>query len=467
MKNFRNIILCVALFFAFSLICVGYAALTDTMTIFGKADITLPEGLFIVDVSVNGSSNMDRNDFTYLPYSTSVDNTLSRSRSTGSVTYKITVLNNTKRTYAYRGLYYQPNLSGYNGNPKVSESNNRNYIGVTTNFPNGNKVAPGETLVFYATYTIGSSLSSSTNWKCLLNFQFGINVESLEEARQAVLEKFLNILNSPTTYETLRDKIDDKFSGAEWTSNYIGNVTDSTSNDSTTVNNLFAGQLQMTIDGEENPITVLIKHENVDNNRNTGDDYTAVNGNQSFTGYGCEFTLYMTTSALGDRNVAPPVYAAVFTCDRNADGSCGAWYMLGEPYYGTAQIVGYEGGASTGSFDTGTWRSYADTYSPSENYMYNISANQTIQQVIQAKDPAAISALEFMLTEAKKILDENIYAGTGMEALEDTYFAYMNASKLFSIGADGKITVNPDATRAQIIPHLEDISHALKAFEGV
>ena len=31
------------------------------------------------------------------------------------------------------------------------------------------------------------------------------------------------LLNTTSTYETLYDKIDDKFSGAEWTSNYIGN----------------------------------------------------------------------------------------------------------------------------------------------------------------------------------------------------------------------------------------------------
>ncbi len=466
MKNWVKAIICVALFFMFSAVCIGYAALTDTLNIWGKAEITVPEGLFIVDMQVNGTSNTDYNQYSFVPYSTTVDSNISRSSGTGSVTYKITVLNNTKRTYAYRGLYYQSPLDGYNGNSYIRESNNRSYLGVTTSFPDGIKVAPGETLVFYATYTIGSSMNRNTNWKTLINYQFGINVDSLEDARQAVLEKFLNILNSPSTYATLCDKIDDKFSGAEWTSNYIGNVTASHSDDSTTVNNLFAGQLQMTIDGEENPITVLIKHENLDNNRNTGDDYTAVNGNQSFTGYGCEFTLYMTTSALGDRNVAPPVYAAVFTCDRNADGSCGAWYMVGDPYFGTAQIVGYEGGASTGSFDTGTWRSYASTYTPSDNYSYTVPAGQTIQQVIQAVDPNAVAALEEMLEEAKQILDDNIYAGTGMEVLEDTYFAYMNASKLFTVNADGSITVDPTATRAQIVPHLSDIALALKAFEN-
>ena len=467
MKRWVKAIVCVALFFMCLFVGVGYAAVSDTLTIHGKVNVTVPEGLFIVDVSVNASSNVDRNEYEYLPYSTTMDTNISRRSSTGSVTYRITVLNNTKRTYAYRGIYYQNPLTGYNGQGNIRENNGNNYIGVTTNFPNGNKVAPGDTLTFYATYTIGSRLNANTNWRTLINFQFGINVDSIEEAREAIFEKFLNILNSPTTYKTLCDRIDDKFSGAEWTSNYIGNVKDSTSDDSATVNELFAGQLQMTIDGEPNPITVLIKHENIDNNRKTGDDYTAVNGNQSFTGYGCEFTLYMTTSDLSNRNVKPPVYAAVFTCDRNEDGSCGQWYMVGEPYYGTAQIVGYEGGASTGSFDTGTWRSYADVYNPSETYSYSIPADQTIQQVVQAVDQNAIKALQDLLIRAKKILDENIYAGTGMEALEDTYFAYMAASKLFTVDESGVITVLPTATRVQIVPHIIELSRVLKAFDNV
>ncbi len=466
MRKWMKIVLGVALSFMVLFTSIGYAALTDTLSIWGKAEVTVPEGLFIIDMQINGSaSNLDRNVYSYMPYTTTADVDISRSRSTGSVTYKITVLNNTKRTYAYRGLYYQPSLTGYSGQEYIREANGSNYIGVTTSFPNGSKVEPGETLEFYATYTIGSRLSANTNWKTLVNYRFGINVESVEEAREAVLEKFLNILNSPSTYQTLCERIDDKFNGQEWSSNYIGNVTGSYSDDSTTVNELFAGQLQMTIDGEENPVTVMIKHENVDGRQNTGDDYTAVNGSTSFTGYGCEFTLYLTTNVL-DRQTTPEIYAAVFTCDTNADGSHSSWYMLGEPYYGTATINSYDGGNNTGSFDTGTWRSYAKTYTPIEGYSYSIANNLTIQQVTQATDPNAVAALEQMLTDAKKILDDNIYAGTGMEALEDTYFAYMGASSLYDVDANGNITVKDGVTRSQIVPHLKKIANALKAFEG-
>ncbi len=471
MKNWMKIVLGVALSFMVLFTCIGYAALTDTLSIFGKAEITVPEGLFIIAMDRDSTSNLNLDSryysHTFTPYSTVADVQLrkSSSNSSGWAKYKITVFNNTKRTYAYRDEYYQKDLNGYNNNI-INETGGNNNIRITTEFPNGNKVGPGETLEFYVTYTLGSRLSRSTTYKTMVNYQFGINVDSVEEAKEAVFEKFLNILNSPSTYKTLCERIDDKFNGQEWSSNYIGNVTGSYSDDSTTVNELFAGQLQMVIDGVENPVTVMIKHENIDDRQDTGDDYTAVNGNQSFTGRGCEFTLYMTTDVL-DGKTKPEIYAAVFTCDRNEDGSCGSWYMLGEHYKGTATINSYDGGNNTGSFDTGTWRSYAQTYTPIDGYSYQLANNLTIQQVTQATDANVVRVLEQMLTQAKKILDDNIYAGTGMEALEDTYFAYMDASKLYNVDANGNITVKAGVTRSQIIPHLKKISNALKAFEGI
>ncbi len=469
MKTWMKATICTMLSFMFCFMTLGYAALTDTLNIRGSVDITIPEGLFIISVSSTptSQSRVDHSSLTYIPYSTTVDCIVdkgSSNRYAGTVTYEVTVLNNTEYEYAYRDIYYQSSIDGYNGNGYVSTSNGNSRIGISTSFPNGSKVAPGDTLVFYVTYTVGMSMNANTDWRSLVNIRFGINVDSEEEARVAVISKFENILNSPSTYATLYDKIDDKFSGAEWTSNYIGNVTDSSSDDSTTVNTLFAGQLQMVIDGVDNPITVLIKHENVDGNRQTGDDYTAVSGNNSFTGYGCEFTLYMTTSDLSDRSVAPPVYAAAFTCDRNADGSIGKWYMLGEPYAGTASIVGYEGGESTGSFDTGTWRAYSATYTPSENYSYSINAGATIQTVTQTVDPNAIAALEELLVKAKEIIDGDTYAGTGLVALENAYY---NASKYYTVNADGTISVPNSFTRVQLIPPILALEQALNPFENI
>lgn len=463
MKTLTKAVICIVLSFMICFTAIGYAQLTETLDIKGTAHYTMPEGLFIIAVEREGSpSRLDSETAEHYEYTTTVEATLDKSRSTsytGSVTYKITVYNNTDKTYAYRGLYYSTSVA--NGNAIIGDKLSNNNMTIETEFRDGIIVEPDDELVFYATYTLGRRVDANKKYQTIVNYQFGINVNSLEEAREAVMDKFLNILNAPHTYELLYNRIDDKFSGAEWTSNYIGNVTASTSEDSRTVNELFAGYLQMMVNGVDSPITVLIKHENVDNDRQTGDDYTAVSGNQSFRGYGCEFTLYMTTSKLPNAGARETVYAAVFTCDRNADGTNGTWYMVGEPYQGTAQTVGYEGGNSSGSFDTGTWRSVVATYYPSENYSYSLPKDNTIQQVTQTVDPRAQEALEELFTEAKRILDENMYAGTGMVALED---AYNESRKIFTIADDGTITVDPTMTRVHLIPYIKKMNHVLKPF---
>lgn len=466
MKTWLKAITCIVLSFMFCFITVGYAALSDSLSVRGSAHYNIPDGLFITSVDLDKKSGVDTENAFQHEYTTTVECTLNKARSgAGTVEYKIIVFNNTQKTYAYRDLYYSTSIAGYNGNSILSENAGRSNISIDVEFPDGTIVEPGDSLVFYATYNVGRSVSASTDYKTLVNYQFGINVNSLEEAKEAVMLKFLDILNAPTTYKTLCERIDDKFNGAEWSSNYIGNVTASTSEDSRTVNELFAGYLQMKINGVDNPITVLIKHENVDNNTNTGDDYTAIKGNQRFDGYGCEFTIYMTTSKLGSAGARETVYAAVFTCDKSpSDGSIGNWYMIGEPYEGTAETVGYEGGNSSGSFDTGTWRSKEMTYHPTEHYSYTLPYNITIQQVVNIVDPAATAELERLLTEAKNILDENIYAGTGMEQLEDVY---NDSKQVFTISGNGTIVVPDTLTRVKLLPYINSLETALKAFENV
>ena len=48
MIKLKVVSMCIALFLMFSFILVGYAALTDTMTMLGTAEVNTPEGLFIV-----------------------------------------------------------------------------------------------------------------------------------------------------------------------------------------------------------------------------------------------------------------------------------------------------------------------------------------------------------------------------------------------------------------------------------
>lgn len=478
MTKRMNVIMCIALSFMFLFITIGYSSFTDDLNITGSAVVEIPEGLFITNISTSGTSNVDHHSSSFLQHTTTVDTTIDKKNDTrtsngwwgsstttyaGSVTYEITVFNNTQHEYAYRGLYYQNSLSGYNGNGYISTSNGNARIGVVVSFPqNDRTVAPGESLTFTATYTVGKGMDDETDWKTLINFQFGINVESEEAARDAVHEKFLNILNTTATYNELVNKLDDKYDGYnEWTSNYIGNVSSAVNADSMTVETLFAGQLNMIINGQTKPASVIIKHENLDNNTSTGDDYVATNSNGGvFRGYGCEMTMYLTTEDLDNANGWATVYVTVFTCNRDADGNIvGDWYKIGDTYVGQANVVGYNGEAGgTGSFVTDNWVADAATYSPTENFSYRVNKDTTIKELTRVVDQNAINEFQRILTASKEIIDDLRYAGIGIEMIED---AYKDAEAYYTLDASGNPIANTGTTRAQLIPIMSELDHAL------
>ena len=480
MKTWKISITCIFLSFLCLFSCVGYAVLSDSLGISGSAKTDIPSGLFITSVSTRGMSNVDSNSVSFLQYTTTVDSTIDRKSSgAGSVTYTVTVLNNTKLTYSYRGIYYQTNLTGYDGNNYVSTANANRRIGVVcslaTASADAKKVEPGESLTFTVTYTVGNRMDADTDWKTLINFQFGINVDGEREALAVVEDKFLNILNTTSTYEQLIDALDNKFDGRqEWTSNYIGNVTGSSSEDSVAVNTLFAGQLQITVGDDQMDATVLIKHENLDGNTNTGDDYTAVNESNGgvFRGYGCEMTLYLTIDPLTSAGRYVPVYAVVFTCDRDANGNTGDWYRIGSTYAGTANVVTYDGGNGTGSFVTDNWRADAATYQLIDGYSFNIKGESyqlnayshrvaqgdSIKTIVTAKDTNAINTLQTLLNDAKRIAENQEYAGTGIELInEELDKIYEKFAEYYTMDENGNHIVDPDLTIAQLSPAILDL----------
>lgn len=205
------------------------------------------------------------------------------------------------------------------------------------------------------------------------DFKFSdITDEETEEVTKSLAQKFLEILNSSTDYATLTGAMDDNYDGSRaWTASYIGNVAGSSSEDTTLLLDLFDGELSLEVNGTHVNVTCIIKRENIDGSTSTGASYRV--GRTTYRG--CEMTLYSTTANF-DRvsyNDYPPVYAMVFT--KPSENS--EWVQVGEEMYaGTAQVVGYVGGTTTGSFDTGTWRS-------SQEY-HGVSTGATISTLIQA-----------------------------------------------------------------------------------
>ena len=473
MKWFLKVAMAAAFSFLFCFLSIGYAELADSLTINGTVEAAPAQGLYIAGVEVYNSSASSADGVAIYP--TNVNATL-RGANGRVVTYKITVFNNTPYKYAYVGIEYE---NSYGGNSYIGRGltvrTKDNPGDTTATFNQNDVVEAGETITFYADYIIGSA-GAHTDIATLINYEFGVHVDSMGDlAIDGALAKFREILNDTSPgggYETLVDKIDDKYDGKnDWKANYIGNVVDSSSADSKTVNNLFEGELTLTLNGVKTNVTVLIKRENLDGNELTGDDYTATYTTtgwrpQTYTtsAKGCEMTLYMTTDALKNGN--PLVYAAVFTCDRNADGSYGEWYMIGDMYYGTANIVGYEGGQSTGSFDTGTWRSTGHQYVASEDYRYTVVGGRTIGQLVQEKDASAVALFEYQINAANDLLS-GVYGNYAGDAMIDLEEALAEAARSYTVNADGSLSAYANTTRAQVIPLIKHMDLALKPFEGI
>jgi hypothetical protein len=329
-------------------------------------------------------------------------------------------------------------------------------------------VPPGGQVEFTVTYTLNNSNRQNEKVKNLINFQFGINVDSQEKAIDIVHQKFLEILNTESTYKELFEKIDDKYDGYnEWTSNYIGNVGNASAADAVTVNTLFAGQLQMFINGVKTPATVLIKHENLDWDNMTGDDYVAkANQGSPFYGYGCEMTLYLTIDPLKQAYSNAPVYVTVFTCDRNAQGEIiSDWYRVGETMLGNAPIVGYNGEeGKTGSFVTDNWKADSQTYRLTDQYSYSLSDGMTLKGlngttgIMTFVDQGAINEFQRLIIDAKAMIEDNRYAGMGILDVEN---AYERASKYYTLDAEGNPVANAGVERVKLCPVIVDLDRAL------
>ena len=207
--------------------------------------------------------------------------------------------------------------------------------------------------------------TSNTEIDASILFKFVVDKDSIGEvvARTAV-ERFREILNNialPNSYEILDTAMSSKTGWSVASSvTYIGNVAGSTSSDSKVIEELFGEEfMSMDLDGDGKiePITLMIKRENLDNNLYTGGSYTYKSGNRNYTVDGVEMTLYITSHNLDNVNRGQDVvvYAAAYTKKENAT----EWTALVPLTKGTAEANNYSSGSwgDANSFNTDTWES--------------------------------------------------------------------------------------------------------------
>ena len=448
MKKAHRILLAAAILVMTYVLTVGYAALSDTLSITGSATAEGKpfKGVYIKSVELASSSyaSSTLNDFV-LP--TNHKSAADASRSGGYVVYRITVHNNTDVTYWYVGQQY---TDDYEQNALLGTANG---ITVTTRDQSGDSngtfntddwVPPQTERVFYAVYTYGSSAQNACS--TLVNFRFDIRMDAVHDEFLAVL----NNVKAPDSYEQLASVFN-----AQYAQN--GSVTITTESHPEVFAALFE-DLMVNIDGVERQASVVIRRENMDK-KDTGDDYT---GSGSSTTKGCEYTLYITVEPLTP-GTRPTVYAIAYS--EGASGMGSGWYQVGELYEGTAPIK------SDGTIDYANWTATHKEYEIADGITYLVGAPngdqydimKTMEQLISAEDQDIFNQID-NTNIFKKVYDIlQKHSGSTDPAVEGLRKAFTDASIFYrnlNNGQEFKV-VRGTYTRAEIIYALKNIQSAL------
>ena len=273
-----------------------------------------------------------------------------KNNSSSSVVVEVTFYNNTDTSFYY--------------NKTETISSNNSNIGFTvTGIETKDEIAPRQFKTIEVTFKHAGNTYSKTELLSELHFNFVVDKDDITSiVAQTAVDRFRDILNNivaPDSYQTLENAMNNR-SGFNKASavTYIGNVSGSSSTDSKVIESLFGSEfmsMDLDGDGKAEPITIMIKRENIDNNAATGDSYTYTNWGRETTVKGADMTLYITAENLSNvsNGKSVVVYAAAYTKLEGAD----MWTDLVPLTKGDADANNYSGYGSANSFNTDTWLS--------------------------------------------------------------------------------------------------------------
>ena len=77
-----------------------------------------------------------------------------------------------------------------------------------------------------------------------------------------------------------------------------------------------------------------------------------------------------------------------------------------------------------------------------------------IKNIVIATDAGAVSTLQTLLNDAKRIADNQEYAGIGIELVQEAYEKY---AELYTIDESGNHIVDSNSTIAQLSPAISEL----------
>ena len=471
MKKSQKILIFVSLILMVTVVSIGYASISGNLSIFGNGAFTPApfEGVYICDAKIISFNALTGYTFEYV-HPTNFSTELTVAQSNASITYEITVHNNTNITYWYLGI---DKMAEYGSNDLIGKNNG---IFITTKdlntdssglFDTSDWIPPQTKRTFYATYRFGPNATGSI--KNLINFKFGLHMD-------AVQDEFLKILNdkvSENGYYYLSGVFDEKY--AENQSKEIGNIGD----DTEIFNRLFGSNIVIDVNGVPTPVTIMISRRNVDGKTETGDNYV---GNGAPTG--CEYTVYITTNSL-DGSTAT-VHAVSYTCRD------GVWYQVGELYEGTCSKKVYDAEGNMG-FDVMSWDATAKVYQVTDDISYKVGYEQgttydkydSIEELISNSDQEFYNAVNnnsgkllkpvcnilysYRHSNGQWIESENVTNkfNSGYDELKIAFEKIKPYCYIGNGAQEVKIQNANSLTRAELIQLLEAVQHTYDYYRAV
>ena len=461
MSHLKKILCCIALLFACLFVNVGYAALVRDFKVEGTIDADPPANY---DIYISSSEMVSKGNITSISYShenpLNFINKVDILSSNQSITYKLTITNESSHTYWFDEVQFVKDVSN---NSQIGQNNGitiltKDKSGDNSSTFNEEDWIPAKTSRdFYLTFTYGSNLLNVNEIVAYISFNFVVKIEGTHQ-------EFISILNDPSIYEYIAAAFDKKYE--EEQSTVIGNVGD----DKEIFDKIFGKDLTIEIDGEEKPLTILIERKNVDG-KSTGDSYTNHGGNNDLKG--CEYTMYLTVDDVSSSGGTANVYAITYTQDNS-----GNWHKIAQLYEGTCPKVDYDSSTEgyQGAYDVSKWTAVAKEYQVTDDIVYKVGQSSGDQYDIM-KDIASLMSTtdndifnELDNTKFFKkvydIIDAN--KNSNDPAIMNLYLAFEAASPYYVIYNNGQeIKVKRNCTRAEILGYIEDINIALEYYYQV
>lgn len=420
-----------------------------------------PECLYITNVEPISQSTALKNVTYDFEFPTHIELWAENSQGGASVTFRVTVYNNTDITYWYVGTQHDHyagsnNMLGVQGGITI-ETRDKSTDSAGT-FNNMDWVPPRTSREFYVTYTFGYKMMDAHS--VFVDYIFNVRMD-------AVYDGFLAVLNDTTTdsgYYYLSQVFDDKY--AEDGTTVIGNVGE----DKAIFQRMFGeADLTIDIDGVETPVTVMVERKNMDR-KSSGDAYS---GGPA----GCEYTVYITVDPLNSPIGQAIVYAVSYSC-KNGTAESGGWYQIGQMYEGTAPIVDYDPSNSVyeGAIDVEKWLATPKVYEVGDNITYKAGYEQgteydklkTLEKIISAGDQEIYNKIDNsrLLKKVYDVLAAN--RNSELPEVVNLRTAFENAAPYYNNLNNGQeFKIKRDFPRAELIPYILKIQDALDYYYQV